>query len=76
MLNDILCRRVEAADVQYLRRHLLAVMPLVGLRQALAELEKDGIIKKSRGCGAKICEKPAPFVHKMDFLRSIENCTG
>lgn len=48
----------------------------ITLRQALAELEKDGIIKKSRGCGAKICEKPAPFVHKMDFYSIVSTHEG
>lgn len=48
----------------------------ITLRQALAELEKDGIIKKSRGCGAKICEKPAPFVHKMDFYSIVATHEG
>ena len=48
----------------------------ITLRQALAGLEKDGIIKKSRGCGAKICEKPAPFVHKMDFYSIVSTHEG
>ncbi len=39
----------------------------ITLRQALAELEKDGWIKKSRGRGAVICENPMPFVHKLDY---------
>lgn len=39
----------------------------ITLRQALAELEKDGIIKKTRGRGAKICKNPKPFVHKLDY---------
>lgn len=39
----------------------------ITLRQALAELEKDGLIKKSRGKGAEICENPVPFVHKLDY---------
>lgn len=39
----------------------------ITLRQALAELEKDGWIKKSRGRGAVICENPVPFVHKLDY---------
>lgn len=39
----------------------------ITLRQALAELEKDGIIKKSRGRSATICEHPQPFVHKLNY---------
>lgn len=48
----------------------------ITIRQALSELEKDGIIKKSRGCGTKICEKPAPFVHKMDFFSIVSTHEG
>lgn len=50
MLNDILCRRVEAADVQYLRRHLLAVMPLVG-RDNRIEIH---LVDKRRGLFANL----------------------
>lgn len=39
----------------------------ITLRQALAELEKDGIIKKSRGRSAVICENPQPFIHKLNY---------
>lgn len=39
----------------------------ITLRQALAELEKDGLIKKSRGKGATICDNPTPFIHKLDY---------
>ncbi|NMD37577.1 MAG: GntR family transcriptional regulator [Christensenellaceae bacterium] len=39
----------------------------ITLRQALAELEKDGFIKKSRGKGAQICDNPQPFIHKLDY---------
>lgn len=39
----------------------------ITLRQALAELGKDGVIKKSRGRGSVICESPKPFVHKLDY---------
>lgn len=39
----------------------------ITLRQALAELEKDGYIKKNRGRSATICEHPLPFVHKLNY---------
>ena len=39
----------------------------ITLRQALAELEKDGIIRKKRGKGAFICENPVPFVHSLNY---------
>ena len=39
----------------------------ITLRQALAELEKDGLIKKSRGRSAEICKHPMPFIHKLDY---------
>ena len=39
----------------------------ITLRQALAELEKDGLIKKSRGRSAEICKHPVPFIHKLDY---------
>lgn len=39
----------------------------ITLRQALAELEKDGIIRKRRGKGAFICENPVPFVHNLNY---------
>ena len=42
----------------------------ITLRQALAELEKDGIIKKSRGRSATICEHPQPFVHKLNYSQN------
>lgn len=40
----------------------------ITLRQALAELEKDGIIKKYRGKGAFINAVPAPFVHELSYV--------
>lgn len=39
----------------------------ITLRQALAELEKDGVIRKCRGKGAFICENPVPFVHSLNY---------
>lgn len=39
----------------------------ITLRQALAELEKDGVILKRRGKGAFICENPVPFVHSLNY---------
>lgn len=40
----------------------------VTLRQALAELEKDGIIKKYRGKGAVVNTDPIPFVHDLSYV--------
>ncbi|MDR0387380.1 MAG: GntR family transcriptional regulator [Treponema sp.] len=40
----------------------------ITLRQALAELEKDGIIKKYRGKAAVINSVPAPFVHDLSYV--------
>jgi len=40
----------------------------VTLRQALAELEKDGIIKKYRGKGAFVNTEPIPFVHDLSYV--------
>lgn len=39
----------------------------VTLRQALAELEKDGVIRKVRGRGAFINETPSPFLHSLNY---------
>ena len=40
----------------------------VTLRQALAELEKDGLIKRYRGKGAFITStSPKPFVHELNY---------
>ncbi|MEG0541615.1 MAG: GntR family transcriptional regulator [Angelakisella sp.] len=39
----------------------------ITLRQALAELEKDGVIRKQRGKGAFICENPVPFIHNLNY---------
>jgi DNA-binding GntR family transcriptional regulator len=39
----------------------------VTLRQALAELEKDGLISRRRGKGAFINAKPIPFVHEFNY---------
>ncbi|QQO08451.1 GntR family transcriptional regulator [Breznakiella homolactica] len=39
----------------------------ITLRQALAELEKDGIIKKYRGKAAIINAVPSPFVHDLSY---------
>ena len=47
----------------------------ITLRQALAELEKDGIIKKARGRSAEICESPKPFVHKLNYALVSANHT-
>ncbi len=45
----------------------------VTIRQALAELEKNGIIKRIRGKGAFINSNPTPFVHDLSyFLLSSE----
>lgn len=40
----------------------------VTLRQALAELEKDGIIKKFRGKGAFVSSNPVPFIHDLSYV--------
>jgi DNA-binding GntR family transcriptional regulator len=40
----------------------------ITLRQALAELEKDGIIKKYRGKAAIINSVPRPFVHDLSYV--------
>jgi DNA-binding GntR family transcriptional regulator len=40
----------------------------ITLRQALAELEKDGIIKKYRGKAAIINNVPLPFVHDLSYV--------
>ena len=40
----------------------------ITLRQAMAELEKDGIIVKQRGRGTFIHANPAPFVSKLNYL--------
>jgi DNA-binding GntR family transcriptional regulator len=40
----------------------------ITLRQALAELEKDGVIKKYRGKAAIINNVPAPFVHDLSYV--------
>lgn len=40
----------------------------ITLRQAMAELEKDGIIVKQRGRGTFIHAEPAPFVTKLNYL--------
>lgn len=40
----------------------------VTLRQALAELEKDGIIKKSRGKGAIVNANPVPFINDLSYV--------
>ena len=39
----------------------------VTIRQALAELEKDGIIKKQRGKGAFVSANPQAFIHDLDY---------
>lgn len=39
----------------------------ITLRQALAELEKDGFIVKYRGKGAFVCENPSQFVHDLKY---------
>lgn len=39
----------------------------ITLRQALAELEKDGIIRKMQGKGAFINDNPVPFVHNLNY---------
>ncbi len=44
----------------------------VTLRQALAELEKDGIISKYRGKGAFINANPVPFVHDFNYALVLE----
>lgn len=40
----------------------------ITLRQAMAELEKDGIVVKQRGRGTFIHSNPAPFVPKLNYL--------
>lgn len=40
----------------------------ITLRQALAELEKDGIIKKFRGKGAFVSSNPVPFIHDLSYV--------
>ncbi len=39
----------------------------ITLRQALAELEKDGILKKKRGKGTFIVSDPTPFVAELNY---------
>ncbi len=50
----------------------------VTLRQALAELEKDKIIERSRGKRARILgTKPNPFVHKLNYkLATLDSSDG
>lgn len=39
----------------------------ITLRQALAELEKDGIISKKRGKGSFLAADPAPYVNTLNY---------
>lgn len=45
----------------------------ITLRQAMAELEKDGIIVKQRGRGTFIHAEPAPFVTKLNYLLTSDD---
>lgn len=39
----------------------------ITLRQALAELEKDGVIRKERGKGTFIASNPTPYVNSLSY---------
>lgn len=39
----------------------------ITIRQALAELEKEGIIKKQRGKGAFVSANPKTFIHDLEY---------
>lgn len=43
------------------------------LRQAMAELEKDGLISRFRGKGAFVCEQPAQFLYVLDYALGSES---
>ena len=48
----------------------------ITLRQAIAELEKDGIVKKERGRGAYIHADPSPYVNELNYiLASVDRIT-
>lgn len=59
-LNQRLPTEMELAEQYEVSR--------ITLRQAMAELEKDGIIVKQRGRGTFIHAEPAPFVTKLNYL--------
>ncbi len=49
----------------------------IAVRQALAELEKDGLIVKRRGKGSFLTRRAVPFVHAMDYtLTSSQRFAG
>ena len=48
----------------------------ITIRQALAELEKDGIIRKERGRGAFVSANPIPFVHSLNYALASADRLG
>ena len=58
-INQKLPTEVELAEQYNVSR--------ITLRQSIAELEKDGILKKQRGQGTFIASDPSPFVTELQY---------